>query len=226
MAATTSCILCGVRIAHTAGSSAKRKRTLSSLGQFVSLRCQPTPYAYQFFSGVSGEDYVLLCISCVNWQRRGAGKSKRVTVRARKRPLLFIDQFTLFMLRPGTVLFPDQRCVLRLLHSLKKGDGERVAQMLLGLLPVPVQAMVLSIDLSPFTLPEGAIMGALPEGAVLHTMVLAWWQYNGRTTFFSNHLTAKLVRRVAKAEREEASRVLTELVADDLTELEVVLAGM
>jgi hypothetical protein len=57
-------------------------------------------------------------------------------------------------------------------------------------------------------------------------MVLAWWQYNGRTTFFSNHLTAKLVRRVAKAEREEASRVLTELVADDLTELEVVLAGM
>jgi hypothetical protein len=37
-------------------------------------------------------------------------------------------------------------------------------------------------------------------------MVSAWWQYNGRTPFFSHHLTAKLVRRVLKIEsaREQA----------------------
>jgi hypothetical protein len=197
----SSCILCGGRFAAGSG----RKRTLSSLALFVSQRCQPTPYAYQFFSGVRGESCVLLCISCVNWQRRALGQGKRTAAQNGKpwrRPLLFIDQFALFMLQPGTVILPDQRCVLRLLQSLKRDEAadDFVPGLLMGLLPVPVQAMVASFDLNSLG-SEG-----LSEGSVLHGMVSTWWQYNGRTPFFSHHLTAKLVRRVLKIEsaREQA----------------------
>lgn len=185
--ACSSCIFCGTRIPCTTNS--KRKRTLGSLAAFVSLRCQPTPYAYQYFSGVRGEQRVLLCISCVNWQRRACGHGKRTHARPKK-PLLFLDQFALFMLQPGTVVFPDQRCVLRLLQALKrdKEDNDRVPQLLLGLLPVPVQAMVSLLRHDQLTLPEG----------VFNAVVWAWWEYNGQTRFFSHNLTAKLVRRVIK----------------------------
>ena len=186
------CILCGGRIPPA--TDTRRKRTLTSLGLFVSLRCQPTPHAYQFFSGVRGDERVLLCISCVNWQRRASGQGKRPSnSKPWRRPLLFLDQFALFMLRPGTVGFPDQRCVLRLVQSLKRADNG-VSQLLLGLLPVQVQAMVAALDLTG--------LESLPDGGMLNAMVTAWWEFNGRTPFFSHHLTAKLVRRVVKGERD------------------------
>jgi hypothetical protein len=148
---------------------------------------------------VRGEDRVLLCISCVNWQRRACGQGKRPigNNKPKKRQLLFIDQFALFMLRPGTTAFPDQRCVLRLVQALQttRESADWVPRLLLGLLPVPVQTMVLSIDLT-------SLQSNMSEGSVLHGMVQAWWEYNGRTPFFSHHLTAKLVRRVLKRERE------------------------
>jgi hypothetical protein len=193
----SSCIFCGTLISPTTPHN-KRKRSLSSLASFVSLRCQPTPYAYQYFSGVRGEQRVLLCISCVNWQRRACGQGKRTSsAKPGKKPLLFLDQFALFMLQPGTVVFPDQRCVLRLLQALKrdKEDHDRVPQLLMGLLPVPVQVMVSSLSSDKLT-------GTLPEGTVFNAMVWAWWEYNGQTPFFSHHLTAKLVRRVIKAAKE------------------------
>ena len=168
----------------------------------MSLRCQPTPYAYQYFSGVRGESRVLLCISCVNWQRRASGQIKRsgsANGKPWRRPLLFIDQFALFMLKPGTTTFPDQRCVLRLVKALQSAGDNWVPRLLLGLLPVPVQVMVASIRL-----------GDLPESSMQNAMVQAWWEYNGRTAFFSHHLTAKLVRKVLKGEREGKQEVKEE----------------
>jgi hypothetical protein len=155
----------------------------------VSTRCQPTPYGYQHFSSIKGEDRVLLCISCVNWQRRASGACKRKTGTARK-PLLLMDQVTLFMMEPGTVPFPDQRCVLRLVMSLRTPGTDWVPRLLLGLMPVPVQTMI-------SMLPEKV------EGSVLTALVRVWWEYNGRTVFFSHHLTAKLVRKMIKGEARE-----------------------
>ena len=210
---TSCCIFCGGLIPLSNASYNKRKRTLTSLSHFVTTRCQPTPYAYQYFSGVRGEDSVLLCISCVHWQRRACGQGKRPSVsnnKPKKRPLLFIDQFALFMLKPGTTAFPDQRCVLRLVLALQgtQKSEDWVPRLLLGLLPVPVQTMVLSIDMR-------SLQGMMSDSSVLNGMVKAWWEYNGRTSFFSHHLTAKLVRKVLKRERE-AHRVAeeeTELLA-------------
>ena len=215
---TTCCILCGGRIS-LGGTHNKRKRSLTSLGLFVSLRCQPTPHAFQYFSAVRGEQRVMLCISCVNWQRRAMGQGRRgksssppnarpgrTNRGASKRPYLLLDQFSLFMLRPGTVVFPDQRCVLRLVRAVRRDDGDWVPRLLLSLLPVPVQAMVLRLDV--------ASLSPVPDGSVLNAMVAAWWEYNGRTAFFSHHLTAKLVRRVLKAEVQALqSELQTELVA-------------
>ena len=97
-----------------------------------------------------------------------------------------MDQVAQFMLQPGTLLFPDQRCVLRLVTSLRNPGSDWVPKLLLSIMPVPVQTMI----------------GMLPEqveGSVLTAIVRVWWDYNGRTVFFSHHLTAKLVRRMVKA---------------------------
>lgn len=97
-----------------------------------------------------------------------------------------MDQVAHFMMEPGTVAFPDQRCVLRLVMSLRNPGGDWVPKLLLGLMPVPVQTMI-------SMLPEQV------EGSVLTDIVRVWWDYNGQTVFFSHHLTAKLVRKMIKA---------------------------
>ena len=187
-AESNCCIFCGGRIPLPSASIYnKRKRSLTSIGQFVSTRCQPTPYGHLHFSGVKGEDRVLLCISCVNWQRRACGAGKRKTGAVRK-PLLLMDQVALFMMQPGVVPFPDQRCVLRLVMSLRTHGTDWVPKLLLGLMPVPVQTMI-------SMLPDQV------EGSVLTALVRVWWDYNGNTVFFSHHLTAKLVRKMVKGVR-------------------------
>jgi hypothetical protein len=82
---TSCCIFCcGVIPLLIKSSYNKRKRSMRSIGQFVSARCQPTPYAYRFFSGEHREDRVLLCMSCVNWQRRASGARQKSMTPAKK----------------------------------------------------------------------------------------------------------------------------------------------
>jgi hypothetical protein len=172
------CIFCGGEIPQSSVYN-KRKRTLTNLAQFVSTRCHPTPYGYQYFSTAKGDDKVMLCISCVNWQRRSSMRGK-----SGRKPLLLMDQVALFMMEPGTTPFPDQRCVLRLVMSLRKCDSW-VPKLLLGLMPVPVQTMI-------------AMLPERLEGSILNAIVKVWWDYNGKTSFLTHHLTAKLVRKMLK----------------------------
>jgi hypothetical protein len=185
---TSCCIFCGGLIPLQSSSTYnKRKRSLKSLAQFVLARCQPTPYGYQYFSAVQGEERVLLCISCVNWQRRASGAGRK-KIGPTKKPMLLMDQVALFMLEPGTIQFPDQRCVLRFVMSLRTvSDGctDWVPNLLLGLMPVQVQTMI------------GMLPPQLTEN-VLNSIVRVWWDYNGQTPFFAHHLTAKLVRKMIK----------------------------
>ena len=184
---TSCCIFCSGHIPLLSGPVSnvynKRKRSLRSLAQFVSARCQPTPYGYQFFSAAQGETRVMLCISCVNWQRRASNAGRKKA----KQPLL-LDQVALFMLEPGTIPFPDQRCVLRLLTKMRDPGDDWVPKMLFGLLPVPVQTMIGMLPSPPCD----------PGESVLRAIVRVWWEYNGRTVFFAHHLTAKLVRKMIK----------------------------
>ena len=102
--------------------------------------------------------------------------------------MLLIDQVALFMLEPGTIPFPDQRCALRLVMSLKNslhGSTDWVPNLLLGLMPVQVQTMI-------------GMIPAQPTDGILNAIVRVWWDYNGRTAFFAHHLTAKLVRKMIK----------------------------
>jgi hypothetical protein len=104
--------------------------------------------------------------------------------------MLLLDHFVAFMLEPGKTLVPDQRCGLRLVKALlaeldSRGAGDRVGSVL-AMMPVQVQVMVSSLprDICGDTL--------LPQ------LVKAWWEFNGRSVFFSHHLTAKLVRKMIK----------------------------
>ena len=179
------CLFCGTEISFSRRDRCafnRRRRTLMSVRLFVGLRCRPTPYFHRCLSQLNGKGRVLLCIPCVNWQRRAA--------RGREpKPLLLLDQLILYMLEPGRVPLPDQRCALRLLRSLRgvRPDSDWVIKTMYGQLPLPAQA----------------ILGALPEavleeGQLGDALVRAWWDYNGRTAFFAHHVTAKLVRRMVK----------------------------
>lgn len=203
---TSCCILCSGTIPLVSAQN-KRKRTLTSLSQFVRARCRPTPHAYQYFSVVRGEQNVLLCVSCVNWQRRACSADRK----KQAAPLLFMDHVALFMQQPGTIPFPDQRCVLRLLTALRAPENDWVPRLLLSLMPVPVQTMIYMMPSPPCPC----------ERDVLTTIVRTWWDYNGRTVFYSHHLTAKLVRkmvrdwqRLGEAWDEEMLASLTQSFAD------------
>ena len=176
------CIFCGTAL--SASEKRKRCRTRSGLGEFVTKFCKPTDVVYPHLAQLSGEERLPLCIPCVNWLRRcAAGQRKRC---AGQKPYLLADHFVLFMLEPGKVIIPDQRCALRLVCA---SATEECAKPLLSVMPVQVQVMVSMIG-------QGA--KHLNTGNLVFELVRVWWEYNGRTVFFSHNLTAKLVRKMIK----------------------------
>jgi hypothetical protein len=179
------CLFCGTVI--PASDTRKRCKTPASIREFVVDFCRPTAFLYQVFANLRGERRIPLCIACVNWQRR-CSKGQRKRCNGRK-PMLLMDHFVMFMMEPGKTIVPDQRCGLRLvkalLADLDSSEGGVVSGPL-ALMPIQVQVMVsrLPRDICGETL--------LPQ------LVKAWWEYNGKSVFFSHHLTAKLVRKMIK----------------------------
>jgi hypothetical protein len=186
----------------------KRVRTLLSVKNFVLAKCKKTPYLYDYFANVDGKGYTMLCLSCVNWQRRiqlNRGKRGMCGVK----PALIMDQFTSFMMQPGKTPFPDKRCILRMLIGLRRAsvinlsgaepNKEDVgALFLLRMMPTPVQ-LIISV------LPED-IYGSMKEAhypaniPLLNLLLKAWWEFNNKTVFFAHHMTAKMIRRMIKDE--------------------------
>jgi hypothetical protein len=91
------------------------------------------------------------------------------------------------------ILFPDQRCVLRLLSAMREPGDDWVPKLLFGLMPVPVQTMIGMMPSPPCGVDE----------SVHSVIVRVWWEYNGRTAFFAHHLTAKLIRKSLKRSPEQ-----------------------
>ena len=146
----------------------------------MQARCQPTPYAFRWMAELGETGRAVVCIPCVNWQRRCAGRQG-------KRVHLLLDQLILFLLEPGRTPMPDQRCALRLIKSLRAGGDDWVVHSLRILTPLPVLVIV-----------DGLREEDLKAGALPDALVRAWWAYNGETVFFAHHQTAKLVRRAVK----------------------------
>jgi len=176
------CVFCGI-----APMGSKRWRSMSSIGQFVLQCCKATPYAYRGFSGLEGDECLSVCIPCLNWQRRSSLNRKS------EKPYLLLDHLILFLLEPGKMHMPDQRCALRLLQSLRDANKGNVLKLMFQQIPVPVQCIIQS-------LPDSLFDESAP---VLHTLVLTWWDYNGNTVFFSHNQTAKLVRKAVKARENQ-----------------------
>jgi hypothetical protein len=179
------CVFCGTLLWKNKDTNTemnKRCKSMTEIGAFVTEWCRPTQHFYQSLAQLKGRDRLPLCIPCVNWQRRCImGMKKRS---GGKKPLLLVDHFIFFMTEPGKTMAPDQRCLLRLVKSLKE---ERQASFLLDVLPIHVQVMVGRIN-----------MENVDGKNIFSTLIKIWWEYNGCTSFFAHNLTAKLVRKMVK----------------------------
>jgi hypothetical protein len=179
------CVFCGTLLCKKKESGEdmnRRCKSMSEIRSFVKEWCRPTDYFYKVLQELKGKDRLPLCIPCVNWQRWCIqGMKKRA---GGKKPMLLVDQFVMFMTEPGKTLAPDQRCLLRLVRSLK---DKRQASFLLDVLPIHVRVMVSKI-------PADGVDGE----TIFSQLIKIWWEYNGCTSFFAHNLTAKLVRKMVK----------------------------
>ena len=210
------CVFCGTFLPYLGDKKVKgryannkRMKGVAALKQFVMTKCKPAPYLFGYFSSlnVEGGGYTMLCIACLNWQRRAlVSRMKRGKYGAK--PLLVMDQFTTFMMQPGITQLPDKRCILRLLAGLRRVSDLNVGRaavvseqdkgplFLLQLMPTPVQVI---ISMLPMDIVGGLRTSHYPGNIPLMNLLLkAWWDYNGRSVFFTHHMTAKLVRRMIK----------------------------
>lgn len=179
------CIFCGTILCKKKGTDVeinRRCKSMSEIGAFVKEWCMPTDYFYRVLVELKGKDRLPLCIPCVNWQRRCIHGMKKRT--GGKKPMLLVDHFVMYMTEPGQTLAPDQRCLLRLMRSLK---DKRQASFILDVLPIHVKVMVSRIQADE-----------VDGETIFSKLIKIWWEYNGCTTFFAHNLTAKLVRKMVK----------------------------
>ena len=164
------CVLCGIRL-----DGMKRRFFCPVQGsRFVRDSCKPSPFVHAFLAREGALDGVkhYMCIPCVNWKRRIVDGSRRRF----GRPLLQLDQMILYLMQPGRHQEPDMRCMQRLVRAVCQPSNPY-----LHLFPTPVRWMV------------GRI-----KGYAYRDCVLAWWEYNGRTEFFSSPQEARRVRSAVK----------------------------
>lgn len=112
----------------------------------------------------------LLLLSVISLYHRKR-RAEITGLKRMKYPLLQIDQLVLFLMDPGRFQEPDNRCMVRLMMAIRQEDNP-----FYHMFPLPVKTIIHTIKDNTY-----------------HHAVLAWWNYNGRTQFFSH---AKQVRRV------------------------------
>jgi hypothetical protein len=160
------CFLCGISLPL---DRQRRYKPSEELRAFVRARCVPTPVAYACIDEADGlPEESLVCIPCINWKRRASGRGQK--------QYLQVDQLVAYILQPGRMDLPEQRCVGRLLAALADP-----ANPLGPRFPLPVQAIVARLETHD-----------------VPSIVRAWWELNGRTLFFRHPQTARLVRSLQK----------------------------
>lgn len=161
------CFLCGISLPDERRC---RYRPTEELQAFVRASCVPTPLAYaRIADAFDLPEEAPVCIPCVNWKRRASA-------RGGKKSHLQLDQLISYVLQPGRMAEPDQRCVARLLEALADPSSPFAACV-----PLPVRTIVASL-----------------EAPDLPSITKAWWELNGRTRFFRHPQTARLVRTMQK----------------------------
>lgn len=179
------CFLCGIPIVY---ERSRRYQSVEKIRLLLKSRCIATPFAYQTLlhaSDVQAREPI--CIPCVNWKRRlEGGHQRKVYLQvflacfcefsSQSNPDSQVDQTILYLLHPGRVHEPDQRCVERLLRALQS-PLNRVR----GAIPLPALTILGNLDRHD-----------------IPSITRAWWDYNGRTPFFRHSQTARLVRALRK----------------------------
>lgn len=207
------CIFCGACCSSGATSdSNKRTKRKVEIAQFVKDWCKPTPFLYPVLSNLSGSERMNLCIPCINWYRRcSQGMRKRS---GGQKQLLRVDQLILYLIEPGSVLKPDQRCLWRLLRTLKGSEQEGIRLPWMDVVPLPVQIMLTNVDANRILSFDQQVDRSIPEllrrstsqgHIVFDELLKVWWEYHGKTRFFTHQGTAKLMRKWVKDYVESGS---------------------
>jgi len=165
------CALCGIDVCQ----GKKRVFCPRDGAKFVQRFCQPTPYLYaRLVEGRGdGEERQYVCIPCINWKRRIVQGS----IRRRGKLMLQLDRMIMFLMEPGRCQEPDMRCMGRLVQAVRQASNPY-----LGLFPGPARWIA-----------------GHTTGDTYMDCVVAWWEYNGRTEFFSCSGEARRVRCAVKA---------------------------
>lgn len=174
-ACSEHCCLCGILFCER---MKRRLQDRGELARFVVERCKPSPFLYQRLSKpdslafMLGRGQLYVCIPCVNWKRRVETKSLRRT----RQPRLQLDQLIYFVMQPGVHPEPDHRCMERLVLGARQDSNP------FGLVfPLPVRTILSNVKENTYT-----------------ACVAAWWDYNGRTEFFSSGQESRRARSVSK----------------------------
>ena len=206
------------------GKRAKRK---SEIGEFVKSWCKPSPFLYTALVNLTGPEKLDLCIPCINWFRRcSQGMKKRS---GGDKQMLLVDQMIQYMIEPGSIIQPDQRCMWRLLKIFKYSEQTGDLPAWYEVVPMPVKVMLSRISGEKILAYTGNTMDpdapellrrACKEGRVVFDeMVRVWWEYNGRTRFFLHQRTARLVRKYIKDHEVSSDAVSGEPGFGDDSEL-------
>jgi hypothetical protein len=171
MSRAECCWLCGYTIKH----GRRRYQSTHDVQDFVRTYCKATPFVHQYLSTVPvGGEKAPICIPCVNWRRR----CSFLQLKRNRKPYLHIDHLILYVMQPGKVQEPDHRCMARLFEAILQPTF-----VFQHLVPLPVKTIIQSMREKTYK-----------------EAVRAWWEYNGRTVFFTHMETAKRVRRLLKDE--------------------------
>lgn len=167
------CFLCGICLEN----KRRRYQSIKELKLLAQKHCMKTPFVQEYLSTfIETEAKEPLCVPCVNWKRRCWSHS----LKRQERPVLQMDQLIIFLISPGLLAEPDQRCVQRLIMAIKQPTNP-----LRKILPLQAESILKNM-----------------EGDDIYSSVSAWWKYNNNTEFFSSGNTARLVRNVIKIDEE------------------------
>jgi hypothetical protein len=180
--AESCCVLCGICL-----QGLKRRLFNVVDGKtFIVRRCKASPFVYACLTregALEGRKY--LCIPCVNWKRRAEHGSLRRSIR----PMLQLDQMILYLMQPGRQQEPDRRCMERLVRAVR-GECNPYRHVF----PSIVQDVLRRV-----------------QGDTYQDCILAWWEFNGCTEFFSSAQEARRVRVALKACGREIPGAVTDV---------------
>lgn len=166
---TQHCIFCG--LSGLTNPNKNVSITSHTVHAFLKKYVQPSSFHYQALMNIPVNTSCRMCLHCISWKRNTQSGRKK------QQPYTPLDHMLHHAMEPGVTQEPDHRCLKRLLIAVSDPNNR-----FKDIIPFPVHRIIQqATSVSGEEIPE--------------KLVLDWWEANGKTTFFRNNVTSKMVRR-------------------------------